>query len=987
VLRYFARGPAARARTALIYAATLSSAISCVSARAQQEAPIETVIVQGFKSSLERALDVKRDSSSLLDSIEAEDIAKFPDLNLSEAIQRIPGVAISRDAGEGRQITVRGLGGSFTRTLINGMEALATSGGTGIIGTNRTGAFDFNVFDSDLFSNITVEKSASAQSEEGSLGATVKLRTAHPFDYRGFVLVGSTKADHNSLSGSTSPRLSGLISDRFFDGTLGMLVSAAYTKRNLLDEGASTVRWAGGLSPVADGFAAVTAPGLSLTDVNSIAPGTLFHPRNPRFDKYIWRQHRLGLTGAIQWQPDDATLVTFEALYSDFGGTLDQRFLESFTFMQAGRCASLSMPANCGINQTVITAATVTMPRTGIRVLNAGTFNNVDLRSERLFNQLGTKYQQFTLNGTHAFSDKFKVSGTLGYANSAFGNPVQTDMFFQQDNAQGYSYDYSTKLPLITYGSGKASDPASWYLAEIAESPTWVYNIYWHGHGETEWQAFSWLSLNAGYNWVQHKNKSVALSRSNGTDSFVTTVVPPGYSTQVNGISELQSFDVPNLPPGNANQWLTPDIDAAASSLHLYDNAFMSSVTALPANTVWVNPFPGSKCFNEGCGLFTLGPEPVLGSNYVVTETNTGGFVQANFQTNFAGIPTRGNIGVRYAATQTQVTGYSIFTSTNVNVPMPGQVQTVKSIIPTRQSHNYSDVLPSVNIVIEPLADVLIRVSAAKTMSRPPLNSLNPAPTISILGNHRITAGNINLAPFRSKNVDVALEWYFEPGALLSVSGFYQDLSTFVQNYTSPVSLFSANPFGLPDSAGIAACGVQVGCAVNSLQWTFSYPLNTPGGPVSGVEIAYQQPFTFLPRPFDAFGFVGNVTYVDSRISYLGSSGTVAAVNQLTNLSHVSYNATLYYEDGVLGARVSLAYRSKYLTVVPGRNGSDVEGTAGTMNVDFSATYRFSPHIDFTLEAINLTNEDQDQYFDSSRLLFSDHVTGREFLLGIRYSY
>jgi TonB-dependent receptor len=963
----------------------------CVSAQAQQEVvpnQIETVTVYGFKSSLERALNAKRDAANVSDSIEAEDIAKFPDLNLAEAIQRVPGVALSRDAGEGRQITVRGLGGSFTRTLINGIEALATSSGVDASGgTNRTGAFDFNVFSPDLFSNITVQKSSSAQSEEGSLGSTVELRTVHPFDYQGFTLVGSAKADYNDLAGSTSPRVSALISDTFLGGTLGVLVAASYARRYLLDEGASTVRWAGGLSPVGDGFAAVTAPGLTLADVNSIASGTLFHPRNPRFDRYIDRQHRLGITGAIQWQPDNATLVTLDALYSDFGGTRDQAFIESFTFMQPGPCASLAVPANCGINQTIITAATVTTPRAGIRVLNAGTFNNVDLRSEHLLNELGTKYQQFTLNGVHGFSDTFKITGTLGYANSAYGNPIQTDMFFEQDNVQGYSYDYSTKLPLIAYGTGKITDPNSWYLAEILESPNWVYNTYVHGHGEAEWKASDSVTLKSGYNWVQYKNRTVTLNRSNGTNNFVTTVVPPGYATNVNGIYELQGFGVPGLPSGNATQWLLPDLDSSARILHLYDTTFMSSVTALPANTVWVNPFASAKCLTQGCGIFNVGPEPVLGSNYVVSQIDNGGFLQADFQAGLAGIPVRGNIGIRYVATHTQVTGYSIFTSTNINVPSLGQNQTVNAIIPTTQSHDYSDVLPSANIVLEPSDDVLIRIAAAKTMSRPPLSSLNPAATINVLGNHGAAAGNIDLAPFRAKTVDVALEWYFDRGALLSASGFYKDISTFVQNYTSPVSLFSANPFGLPDSAGIAACGTQVGCAVNSRQWTFSYPLNTPGGPLSGVEITYQQPFTLLPSPFDNFGFAGNYTYVNSRISYLSASGAVAAVNQLTNLSHVSYNATLYYEDSVLSARVSAAYRSKYLTMVPGRTGVDVEGTAATMNVDASATYYLDRNFDVTLEAVNLTNQDQDQYVDSAGLLFSDHYTGREFLMGIRYSH
>jgi TonB-dependent receptor len=974
---------------AVVFVAVLDSL--CVSAQAQQEVvpnQIESVAVYGFKSSLERALNAKRNAANVSDSIEAEDIAKFPDLNLAEAIQRVPGVALSRDAGEGRQITVRGLGGSFTRTLINGIEALATSSGVDASGgTNRTGAFDFNVFPPDLFSNITVQKTASAQSEEGSLGSTVELRTVHPFDYQGFTLVGSAKADYNDLAGSTSPRVSALISDTFLGGTLGVLAAVSYARRYLLDEGASTVRWTGGLSPVGDGFAAVTAPGLTLADVNSIAPSTLFHPRNPRFDKYIDRQHRLGFTGAIQWQPDNATLVTLDTLYSDFGGTRDQAFIESFTFMQPGPCPSLVKPANCGINQTIITAATVTTPRAGIRVLDAGTFNNVDLRSENLHNELGTKYQQFTLNGVHGFSDTFKISGTLGYANSAFGNPIQTDEFFEQDNVQGYSYDYSTKLPLITYGTGKITDPNSWYLAEIVESPNWVYNTYVHGHGEAEWKAADWVTIKSGYNWVQYKNRAITLSRSNGTSNSVTTVVPPGYSTNVNGIYKLQDFGVPGLPPGNATQWLLPDLDSGARILHLYDTAFMSSVTALPANTVWVNPFASAKCFTQGCGIFNVGPEPVLGSNYVVSQIDNGGFLQADFQTGLAGILTRGNIGVRYVTTRTQVTGYSIFTSTNINVPALGQNQTVNSIIPTTQSHDYSDFLPAANIVLEPSNDVLIRIAAAKTMSRPPLASLNPAPTITILGTRRVAAGNINLAPYRAKTVDVAVEWYFDKGALLSASGFYKDISTFVQNYTSPVSLFNANPFGLPDSAGIAACGTLVGCAVNSQQWTFSYPLNTPGGPLSGVEITYQQPFAFLPSPFDKTGFAGNYTYVDSRISYLSASGAVAAVNQLTNLSHVSYNATLYYEDSLLSARVSAAYRSKYLTTVPGRTGVDVEGTAATMDVDASATYHLDEKFDVTLEAVNLTDQDQDQYVDSAGLLFSDHFTGREILVGIRYSY
>ena len=145
----------------------------------------QPIIVTGFRASLTAALGAKRRADNgIVDVIVAEDIADFPDQNLAESLQRIPGVAIDRDAGEGRQITVRGLGGDFTRVRLNQLEALATTGGTDSSGgANRSRAFDFNIFASELFSRLTVRKSASAEVDEGSLGATVDLQTARPFDY------------------------------------------------------------------------------------------------------------------------------------------------------------------------------------------------------------------------------------------------------------------------------------------------------------------------------------------------------------------------------------------------------------------------------------------------------------------------------------------------------------------------------------------------------------------------------------------------------------------------------------------------------------------------------------------------------------------------------------------------------------------------------------------------------------------------------------
>ena len=197
-----------------ISAVSLNSYAQTTETEEDAVARLDVVTVTGFRGSLAEALDVKRESSGVVDAIVAEDIAAFPDLNLAESIQRIPGISINRVAGEGRQITVRGLGSDFTRVRINGMEALSTTGGSDSSGgTNRGRGFDFNTFASDLFNEIRVTKTTAAAMEEGSLGATVDLRTAQPFDYdAGLTAAGSAQFGYNDVSEEFSPRYAGLLS-------------------------------------------------------------------------------------------------------------------------------------------------------------------------------------------------------------------------------------------------------------------------------------------------------------------------------------------------------------------------------------------------------------------------------------------------------------------------------------------------------------------------------------------------------------------------------------------------------------------------------------------------------------------------------------------------------------------------------------------------------------------------------------------------------
>jgi TonB-dependent receptor len=229
--------------TALLWAAAPAFAQDAAPASApaseQEATTVDEIVVTGFRSSLQQALNIKRREAGAVDAIFAEDMADFPDQNLAEAIQRLPGVTIERVNGQGTTISVRGLGGDFTRTRINGLEAQAASGG------NRNRSFDFSMFASELFNSIKVRKTQSAEIEEGSLGSTVDLQTGRPLDFanNGFNSALSVQASYNDLSEKTVPRTAGLLSWSNADKTFGILGSVAYSERAPILESFNTTRW------------------------------------------------------------------------------------------------------------------------------------------------------------------------------------------------------------------------------------------------------------------------------------------------------------------------------------------------------------------------------------------------------------------------------------------------------------------------------------------------------------------------------------------------------------------------------------------------------------------------------------------------------------------------------------------------------------------------------------------------------------------------
>ncbi|MDO9608305.1 MAG: TonB-dependent receptor [Brevundimonas sp.] len=932
------------AMTLAVMAHDAAAQTAVAAPQADDAAEVDEIVVTGFRASLQNALNIKRREAGVVDAISAEDIADFPDTNLAESIQRIPGVSIDRDAGEGRSITVRGLSSEFTRTRINGIEAQASTGATDSSGgVNRGRGFDFNVFASELFNNITVRKTSSAEIEEGSLGATVDLRTSRPFDKMGFQGAISGQYGYNDLSEDWSPRFAALVSNTWADDQLGALFSIAYSERESLEEGFSSVRW--GPASADGGF-----------QNGSVLPSaaTTYHPRIPRYGSLEHNQERLGATLSLQARPGNGpTLFTMDMLYSKLDSTRSENFLQAW---------SLSRGADQGGKPQVDIVDFEIDPDTGEMIY--AQLDDMDIRSEQRFDVLETEFKQMTFGVEHEFSNRLRFNGLIGRAESSFGNPVQVSAIIDRQNVDGYSYDFreNRDLPAINWGFD-VTDPAQWSIvgptgaqprSELRSSSNFQENVYTTGEANFAFDVNDWLTLKAGVSRKEYESSSRAFARlSNGAPALPTGVTMADVTNLLEGFGN--NLD---LPSGSATSWIRPDL-AALQDVWDYQCNCNTGVAGGDFRLIGLN-----------------GNTSTYGNWRDVTETDTGGFVQADWDTEIMGLPFRGNIGVRQVKTEVEALGYS-------NV---GGVAT-----PVTGENEYEDTLPSLNIAIEPMDDLIVRFGAAKVMSRPPVTSLVPVFTLSAVGASSNTAslGNVELEPYRAKTYDLSVEYYFAPEALLSFAYFYKDISTFVQTAQQTLTygdLTALNPIAFPATAARPATSTYV----------FSTPTNTEGGPLKGFEISYQQTFSFLPGPLSNLGALLNYTHVESEIDYCTTpSCAVIVTEDLVNLSPTAWNATLYYDDGKLNARISAAYRDSYYQNVPGSNGGagliPFQGKSETTTIDASASYNLTDNLSISVEGLNLTDEENRQNHGdlggSRDSTYVYHHTGRQMYIGARYRF
>lgn len=932
-----------------LLSATSIAVLAAGSAQAQ-EAPAEDavateaaaedeIVVTGFRQSLEAALNVKRDSVAAVDAIVAEDIAKFPDQNLAESLQRIPGISISRDAGEGRAITVRGLSSQFTRVRVNGMETIATS--TDGAAANRDRAFDFNVFASELFSSLVVHKTASASLDEGSLGAVVDLNTGNPLGgksgLRGAVsVIGS----YNDLSKDFGPRLAGLLSWRNDAGTFGISASAAYSKTNVLELGNNTVRWAQARFDGVGTTNCFTTQNSGGTYVASAAcdqAALAFHPRIPRYGEVAHDRERLGLTGSVQFAPTDSTKLSIDALYSKFSEDRAESWGEVL-LRSNERSINVVNPVYDSNNNMI-----------------SATLNDAWVRTESYLRKSSTEFYQVGGSWDQDLGDRFRFTLTGGVSKSNADIPVETTIVFDDRDAQGYQFDYSDMAnPRLTFGTS-VTTPGNFQLAEIRDRPSNVTNRFKTVQLRTEWDVVDDFTVKLGGVWRRFDFDTVAFTRdtavcgNGGVDRVLGTLTCSATSafgpTAVYGfpvtaaLSQLFNLGKAGQPDGNTNSWLVPNIDASAAFTNLYNRALVVDA----------------------------------GNNRGVREETKGAYFQVDGKGELFGLEYAVNAGVRYV--KTSQSSYGLVGAVNATV-----------------KRSYEDWLPSANIALYPAENVIIRAAVADVMTRPTLGSLTPGGSVDGF-NFRVTSGNPFLEPYRATNYDLALEWYFAPQAILSVALFKKDVHSFTRSASVTGATFTQT--GLPVSVINPSSPAALNPALQSQPiWTLATTVNGTGATLKGVELAAQVPFkTFADGFLGNFGVLANATFIDSGADFtlqgpaIVSGGALQNVTLSTSLANVSkraYNGTLYYDDGAFSARVMVSYRSRYHEGASG-TGNVLEGYGATTNLDASMRYKLTDWLELSVEGNNLLDTYRYRFtdIDADRNYENNHF-GRTILFGAR---
>ncbi|MDR7230445.1 TonB-dependent receptor [Caulobacter sp. BE264] len=867
---------------------------------------VDAVVVTGFRKSLGLAREAKRTSAIVSDVIVAEDMAKFPDLNLAESLQRLPGVAINREGGEGRRVSLRGLGPDFTRVQLNGMEVLGNvdspmdSRGQ----TSRDRAFDFNIFASDLFSKVDVRKSFSAEQDEGGMAGTVGLYTAKPFDYAGTKGALSLQAGTNSATKDTQPRGAAMIAKNW-DEKFGLLASVAYSKRKTEEQGYNT--YGAGVQKAQ----AANVVKLNPVDAAKAMNGELVFQRGNRLSVWGSDQERLGITAAAQWRPVETVTLTLDALHGKF--TNDRTEIHLATRASVGSTVLGGSTPHSG---TLVSAPPVlnSIQYDKHNTIIYADVDNTVFATETRRQEAKNTFNQLVLTGEWAVSDKLRFDGHIGQETSDYDIPM-SDKFYTEAFG-GLITDYRGDSGKNTY-KWNTTDANNYRAHEIDFSATYQTTKLKNAEFNGAFDFNDALTLKGGLSYRGFKNEGY----SQTNDDVNRTAWEKGtLDDRLDGVTKV-------FTQHDDQSWIIVDWDKALAKY---------GVTR------------------------TLGAPRSI---YAVEEDTTAGYLQLDWKGEFLGRPVRGNTGLR--GYETELTSSGVVAVKGVNTP-------------TVAKKTYSGVLPSLNAVMEVSDRFQIRLAAAQNINRPALGAYAMNGSVSVDGTTvTVSTGNPNLEPYTSDEFDLAAEWYFGGVGMLTAGLFHKNIDGLIASQTTTNVTYA--------STGLAE-GLYPGVTATTNVASYTRQVNLRNAKLTGVELSAQSDFFFLPGALKNMGAVANLTLIDSKTINL-----VNGKNQETDiygLSDVNANATLYYETAKYGGRISANYRSDYLI--------DSGAFNATTYVDAAAFYQLTPRIRLSLDAINLTDEREEQVnsFNSpgfgepgARRLWNFTTSGRTVFVGANIQF
>ena len=886
-------------------------------------------MVTGIRASIESSAAQKRTASGILDAISSEDLGKFPDANVAESLQRIPGVAIDRSNGEGQSVTVRGLGPAFNTVLFNGRSFASDNYGR---------SFSFDLIPAELISGAQVYKSAQAPLQGGGIGATINIQTPRPLALKESKGIVTGKALYEKNSDKFTPQGFALLSDTFGDGRLGLLGSVSYQRRIAQVAGISN-----------DGFMRNQTIGSTANGQAPLATG-VYAPRNQNVGTTRDDRTRLGATLVAQYAPTDELTFTVDGLYNKFKSDSTTRSLGSW--FEPSSYTAVGVDANKTVTSLTTNGNADFIASGALRETTTweGGFN-----AER--NPSETVKMIFDATWSRA-----KNAGGGGSYFTVIGVPTTYSYAAAEGNGISSTTGYGTNQAALTDPSLGRTHIAGVSGNDITET---VKEFRWN----TEWKP----------GWEPVQAIRFGVMRTSRDKSNVPVTSDPdvgclycGYPTLADP-SLLTPFTVRGLGQSGGSvptTFLTYDPRA-------YLN-FLTSAAATTALDLSQGRAPGTTA---AIYARTNGYAATRQPSSRVTEVVYASYADVDFGGDFGNeMSWFVNVGARYEYTELSSFGQQRLLTDLLPVRTDPTIWTgtfaTTAGEPVTRDASYNNFLPALNARLNFSSNLQARFAAYKTLTRPAISDLAPTLNYDTLrpATQSASGGNPALKPYKASNLDLSLEWYPTRATTLSAAVFYKKIDDFI------VQRFENEIFQIINAGGVSTP------LISGTNATFSVrrPRNAESLEVRGLELNVVHTLDWLPGVLSGFGVQANATFVKTNQPFdVTSFDQSFAAEGIGN----SQNATLFYEKYGVSARIAYNRRERFLRQLAGGPGNEPIFVRDYGQFDGSVAVNVTPAVQVFVEGTNLFNA---KYFQTGRFdnqLLQYQNFGPRYDAGVRFSF